>query len=128
MSTEWDSLIKDLAVLNGKDNKDQKYKDLCASTALTNLWSIVENDLKPKTHNLLRLRELMEEYDPEFYKDCVVSTINLKYQTELIRLREEVDDLKTKLHEKTIPEPSKKPKCSCGLYQTCDICKKFQKR
>lgn len=132
MSTEWDSLIKDLAILNGEGNKDQEYKDLCASTALMNLWSIVDNNLKPKTNNLLRLRELMEEYETEYYNECVRPFILKKMEDtrseaekkhtyemtqEIIALKMRVLKLEASLE-----------KCKCGLYQTCDICKKYQER
>jgi len=142
MSTEWDSLINDLAVLNGTGDKDQEYKDLCSGTALTCLWSILEGDLKPSAVNLHRIRELIKEHSPEYYEEAVVPVMKEK---ELARI---VAEVKTKA--KTIPEmviadlkaegwttdgvvlfppkEPKKPKCSCGLYQTCDICKKYQER
>ena len=101
MSTEWDDLIKDLAVLNGTDKRDQEYKNLCAGTALINLWSILENDTKPTAYNLHRLRELLKEHEPDCYEKSVVPKLKKK---------------------------EAKSKCTCGLYQTCGICKKYQER
>jgi hypothetical protein len=147
MSSEWDSLIRDLAILNGEGNKDQAYKDLCASTALTTLWSIVENHLKPKTKNLLRLRELMEEYETEYYNE-VVRPIS-EAEKKLTHDPDEtvVSGIVCKPCGKELPpmtmtehlngrgcpceKKNRSPQlkqCKCGLYQTCDICKKYQER
>ena len=80
MSTEWDGLINDLAILNGEGNRDQGYKELCSSTALTNLWSIVEKNLKPSTAHLQRLRELLEVYETEYYNEVVKPKIVAKIE------------------------------------------------
>lgn len=132
MSTEWDGLIKDLAILNGEGNKDEGYKELCASTALTNLWSIVENKLCPTTHNLLRLRELMEEYETEYYNECVRPKILEKMKDERSEAEKRHTYEMTKeiiaLKVRVLKLEASLEKCKCGLYQTCDICKKFQER
>jgi hypothetical protein len=132
MSTEWDDLIKDLAILNGWGNKDQGYKELCASTALTNLWSIVESKLNPTTDNLLRLRELMEEYETEYYNECVRPKILEKMKDQrsdaekrhTYEMTKEIIELKVRV----LKLEAALEKCKCGLYQTCDICKKYQER
>jgi len=132
MSSEWDGLIKDLAVLNGDGNRDQGYKDLCSSTALTNLWSIVENDLKPKTHHLLRLRELMEEYETEYYNECVRPKVLAKMEDTRSEAEKQHTYEMTKeiiaLKMRVLKLEAALEKCKCGLYQTCDICKKYQER
>ena len=94
MATEWDDLINDLATLNGFRNKDQEYKDLCASTALTNLWAIVEMGMKPTGKNLEVLRGLMKEHDKEYYKSVVVPYVKKKYEAEKERLVKEAEELK----------------------------------
>ena len=132
MSTEWDDLIKDLAILNGWGNKDQGYKELCASTALTNLWSIVESKLNPTTDNLLRLRELMEEYETEYYNECVRPKILEKMKDQRSDAEKKHTYVMTKeiieLKVRVLKLEAALEKCKCGLYQTCDICKKYQER
>jgi hypothetical protein len=126
MATEWDDLIKDLAVLNGSGNRDQEYKDLSAATALSNLWAIVEMELKPTAKNLEVLRGLMKEHDEQYYKDNVVPYVKKKYEAEKERLTKEAKALKCEVGIFHIDLTDKT--CQCGLYQGCDVCKKFQDR
>ena len=90
MSTEWNDIVKNVAVLNGEGDRCQAYKDLCAGSLLVHLWSVAERGIAPSEDDIKRLRELIKKYEPEAYETAVA-------------------------------------KC-CGLYQTCDKCKKFQPR
>jgi hypothetical protein len=123
MTDEWDFLIRDLAILNGDGNKKQEYKDLCASTALTTLWSIVENDMRPTPQHLRKLRDLIEEYETGYYHQVIKPKMEAE-KKHLIEM--EQDNLALK--QRILKLEALLGKCKCGLYQTCDICKKYQQR
>lgn len=57
MSTEWDDLIKDLQSLKRKE-RDEEYRDLCLDSAISLLWSVIHQGIKPEMRNIVALREL----------------------------------------------------------------------
>jgi hypothetical protein len=132
MSTNWSDLVMNIAVLNGEGDRCQAYKDLCASTLLLHLWSLAEHRLAPPIDNIHRLRDLVKTYNPEAYESIVKPAVAKRYEAEKDRIKAEVALLKWTCQvndrKQRAESAAATATCSCGLYQTCDICKKFQPR
>lgn len=94
MSTNWNDLVKNIAVLNGDGDRSQDYKDLCAGALLVHLWSLAEHRLAPSTDDTQRLRDLIKTYDPEAYESIVKPAVKAKYEAEKDRITAEADALK----------------------------------
>jgi len=101
MSTEWNDLVKNVAVLAGEGDRCQAYKDLCFGTLLTQLWSITEEGLKPSADDAQRIRDIIKRYDPETYEGLVMPVMKNKYESERKRLIASIDHLKFKAQAAT---------------------------
>jgi len=94
MSTEWNDIVKNVAVLNGEGNRDQSYKDLCAGSLLCHLWSVAESGIAPSKDDIQRLRDLIKEYEPEHYETTVKPVVKAKYEAEKERIAADAAALK----------------------------------
>jgi hypothetical protein len=94
MSTEWNDIVKNVAVLNGAGNRDQSYKDLCSGSLLCHLWSVAESGIAPSKDDIQRLRDLIKEYEPEHYETTVKPVVKAKYEAEKDRITAEAAALK----------------------------------
>ena len=95
MSTQWNDLVKNVAVLNGDGDRSQDYKDLCAGSLLCHLWSVAESNIAPSKDDIQRLRDLVKAYEPEHYESTVRPVVKAKYEAEKDRIAAEVAALKT---------------------------------
>jgi hypothetical protein len=94
MSTEWNDIIKNVAVLNGEGDRCQAYKDLCSGSLLCHLWSVAESGIAPSKDDIQRLRDLIKEYEPEHYETTVKPVVKAKYEAEKERIAADAAALK----------------------------------